>query len=172
VGFDDGFDEAQAEAEAALGTAAVAAEKALPNARDFFRRNAHAGIGDFDHGPAGFAARPDFNAATRAGVFEGIVEEVGEHLASANPIDRDFACVGNLEHNGDALFLGDILVEFDDFAEERGQIDGFTREFHHAGLGFGDIELRVEHGEDAIGFLNGIGEGFAELHYAVPRPLR
>jgi hypothetical protein len=35
VGFDDGFDEAEAKAEPALGAAAVAAKEAFPNAGDF-----------------------------------------------------------------------------------------------------------------------------------------
>jgi hypothetical protein len=128
-----------------------------------FRRNAHAGIGDFNDRLARFAARADFHAATVARIFEGVVEEVGEHLARANAVDRDRARVGHLERDSDALFFGDILVEFDHFAEERGHIDRFAGQFHHAGLGFGDVEQRVEHGVDAIGFLDAIGEGFSEL---------
>jgi hypothetical protein len=68
-----------------------------------------------------------------------------------------------LKRDGDALFFGDVLVEFDDFAKQRGHVDRVAGEFHHAGLGFGDVEQRVEHGEDTIGFLDGIGERLAEL---------
>src|SRR4051812_6033700 len=44
VCFDDGFDEAEAKAEPALGSAQVAAEEPFPDARQLGWRNADAGV--------------------------------------------------------------------------------------------------------------------------------
>ena len=52
------------------------------------------------------------------------------------------------------LVFGDVLVDAHDFADERVR-DRHVRERqpHGAGLGFRDVHQRVEHREDALGFL-------------------
>ena len=56
VRLDDGLDEAEAEAEAALGAAGVAAEQPIPDARQLVGRNAEAGVADAQDGAAALAA--------------------------------------------------------------------------------------------------------------------
>jgi hypothetical protein len=64
VGFDEGFDEAEAQTQAALGTALVAAIEAVPNLALFIGRKSHAGVAESDGDFAVVALRLDFHAAT------------------------------------------------------------------------------------------------------------
>src|ERR1017187_7285402 len=119
VGFNDGFYQAQAKAEAALGTALVATVKPLPDARLLVWRDAHAGVAH-PHGHAtgcNGAGEADVTALGR--VFERVVEEVREGLAHAGRIHNGFARRGEVGGEGDALFLGDELVEFKHICQQR-----------------------------------------------------
>jgi hypothetical protein len=91
VGVDDGADEAEAEAETALGTAFVAAIEAVPDAVLFRDRNAHAVVAEADYEVSVFGAGLDGHLATGGGVLEGVVEQVGEDLAQARGIDQALA---------------------------------------------------------------------------------
>src|SRR4051812_3835834 len=60
VRFDDGLHQAETETEAPLSPAAVAAEEALPDARDLIGGNPGAGVANAHHGPA--VVLPDLDA--------------------------------------------------------------------------------------------------------------
>ena len=104
----------------------------------------------------------DRHAAAFGRVLDGVVEQVGEDLPHAGAVHRGFARSGQVGGDGDLLFLGDVLVvQLDDFAGELAEVRRLALELHHAGLGFGDVHERVEHGEHALGFLDAIGQGLA-----------
>ena len=69
VGFNDGLDQTQAQAEAALGPALVAAIKPLPNARLLVQWNPHAGV-----------ANPHSDATGFNGADEADVATIGQYL--------------------------------------------------------------------------------------------
>ena len=52
VGFDDRFDEAEAEAKAALGAADVPAKQPIPDPRQLVGRNARTGVANRENGAA------------------------------------------------------------------------------------------------------------------------
>lgn len=68
---------------------------------------------------------------------------------------------GGIDADGDGFFLGDKLVDFGCGADESGEVDRFEVEAHGAGFGLGDIHEGIEHGEDAVGLFEAVGEGFA-----------
>src|SRR5262245_2929187 len=72
VGFDDGPDEAQAEAEPAFASAASAAKMPVPNARQVFRADADAGVGKPDLHVAVASFRRDVHASAGGCVFDGV----------------------------------------------------------------------------------------------------
>ena len=63
MGLDEGFDEAEAEAEAALGTAFVGAIEAVPDAGQVVGVDADAGVADGDADFIGRKLGADFDAA-------------------------------------------------------------------------------------------------------------
>src|SRR5205823_6745368 len=89
MGFDDGFDEAQAKAEPALGTAFVAAIEARPDFVLLLSRNADPGVFEADYSFIAFGANGDRYRTTFGGVFDGVVEEVGQRLARAEAVHGD-----------------------------------------------------------------------------------
>ncbi len=54
--------------------------------------------------------------------------------------------------------VGDIFVKLDDFTDHPAEINAFAPKLHHAGLGLGDVQQRVEHVQHALGFLDAIGQ--------------
>lgn len=159
MGFDDRFDEAKPEPEPALGAAFVAAVEAVPDSGLFIGGNADAVVLETDSAARGGAVGLDPDLSASGGVFESVIEEIGEDLADAQGIDVSRARGGSIELNGDLAFLGHALIEIDDFGKELGEIDVLAVEFEHAGFGFGDVHERFEHAEYAIGFLEALGEG-------------
>src|SRR5262245_49939305 len=83
VGFDDGFDEAETEAEAALGAAFVDAVEALPDAVELRFGDAFAGVGDVDQKGAVVLLRMDSNPALLGSVLDGIVHQIAEGALEA-----------------------------------------------------------------------------------------
>src|SRR5947208_7013578 len=81
VRFDECFDQAKAEAKAALRAALVAAIEAVPDFALLLRRNAHAGIAEFDQHFGRVALGLDLNLATFSGVLKRVVEQVREDLS-------------------------------------------------------------------------------------------
>src|SRR5438128_5370251 len=78
VRLDDGADETQPEAEASLGTAAVATKQTIPDLRELIGGNADAGVLHFerDSGREVGARRSHADAASRGGGPHGVVEQV------------------------------------------------------------------------------------------------
>src|SRR5438105_894318 len=74
MGFDDGFYEAQTEAEATLGAAFVATIKAGPDFVLLFGRNADAGVSEGYACVIPFGAHGDGYLAVFWGIFDGVVE--------------------------------------------------------------------------------------------------
>src|SRR5436190_6107381 len=87
MGFDNGFDQTEAKAKTALGTALVAAIKAGPNLVLLLRRDADAIVAEFCEGVSWLG--PDRNADTtaRGRVLDRIVEQVSKYLANAGAIN-------------------------------------------------------------------------------------
>ena len=90
VRLDDGFHEAEAEAEAAFGPALVAAEQPIPDAGQLSRRECRCRC----RGRAGRRGRPpapadDLDAPAGRRVLDGVVEQVGRHLLEAQCDRRD-----------------------------------------------------------------------------------
>src|SRR5882672_8243879 len=73
VRFHHGFDQAQAEAEAALRTALVATIEARPNLFVFLRGDAHAGVAEERHGLTRFIAHTDGHTPILGRVLDGVV---------------------------------------------------------------------------------------------------
>ena len=73
VGFNDGFDEAQAEAEAALGTAFIAPIEARPDLSLFLSGNADARVAKVHDGAGWLCRGGDGDSAARRRVFNGVV---------------------------------------------------------------------------------------------------
>ena len=91
VGFNNGFHQTQAKAEAALGTALVATVETLPDARLLLGWDAHAGVAH-PHGHAtGFNGAGESDVAALGRVFERVVEEIGEGLAHPCRVHDSFA---------------------------------------------------------------------------------
>src|SRR5688572_28791472 len=93
VGFDDRLDETQAKTKAPLRPAAIAAEEAIPDARQLVCRDAGPGVADLQRGhsrvgrPIG-PHRDDDPAAGRR-VLDGVVDEVGGNLLETGPVAGD-----------------------------------------------------------------------------------
>src|SRR5687768_10682117 len=83
VGFDVGLDQAEAEAQAALGTAGVGSIKTFPDPGQVFGGDAGARIDERDTGRVHVTRRADANGPLRRRVFDGVVEEIGKDLAQA-----------------------------------------------------------------------------------------
>lgn len=163
MGFDDGLDEAESEAEAALGTAFVTAIEAVPDTVVLGLGDADPVVADADEGAIGSGFGGEADGATDGGVLEGVVEKVGEDLADAVGIDGGRAGIGKFGSDLDLFFFGDEFVEFDDFPEELAEVHRLEVESHHAGFGLGDVHEGIEDAEDAFGFLDAIGEGVMGL---------
>src|ERR687887_884876 len=84
--LDDGLDETEAEAEAALGAAAVTAKQALPDPWQLVGGDTGTGITNGQKG--GSAITSDFylHAAAERGVFDGVVDQVRSDLLETGAI--------------------------------------------------------------------------------------
>src|SRR5688572_20931438 len=85
---DDGADQTQPESKSALRPALIAAVETIPDVRQIVRRDPDAGIRNIKAHDGAFTAGTHRNAATRGRVFDGIVDEIGEHLTQAPGISR------------------------------------------------------------------------------------
>ncbi len=127
MGFDDGLDQAQAEAEAALGAALVAAVEASQ------MRGSSSGGMPMPVSRTLRIASPSSRCvaivdppASRR-VLHRVVEQVGDHLSHPVAIDVDPELVGRLVFERDAFLLRDVLVQLDGLRDELGEVDGLAR---------------------------------------------
>ena len=91
MGLDDGFDEAEAQAQAALGAAGIAAEQAIEDARKLVGGNSRPGVAHLQHSRVGGATNFDVHAPASRCVFHGVVNEVRGHLFEAHGVRHDDA---------------------------------------------------------------------------------
>src|SRR5262245_33537369 len=111
VRFDKGLHEAEPEAKAALRSALVSAVEAFPDFVHFVIRYAYACVAEVNEN---LAVRPmgiDFNPATRIGILEGIIKQVGEDLTDPSAINIRFAGVLEMCGKDDFLLFSDITVK-------------------------------------------------------------
>src|ERR1043166_7040946 len=88
MSFDDGFNQAEPEAEAALGTAFVASIQASPDLILLGFRNAVTVVAKFGDSKSWLSTDTDAHTATFGCVLNRIVEKVGEHLADSGAVSR------------------------------------------------------------------------------------
>lgn len=168
VGLDNGFHETETEAEAALGAAAIAAIEAAPDRGPFGDGHAGSGVGHGDddvvagtHGrdtQATFDYGGEGDGTAGGCVFEGVVDEVIDRLAEADRVGWALGRGGLVDDDGDGFFLGDFAVEVGGAFDEGADVEVVTVEFQHAGFGGGDIKEDFEQVEDAVGFVDAIGQ--------------
>src|SRR5947207_13746775 len=87
MGFDNSFDQTEAKAKSALGTALAAPIKAGPNLVLLLRRDADAIVAEFCHGVAWLGADRNADTTGRGRVLDRIVEQVSKYLANAGAIN-------------------------------------------------------------------------------------
>ena len=111
VGFNDGFYQAQSKAEAALGTALVAAVKPLPDARLF--------VGGMPMPVSRIrtVTRPDSTAQERrtlppSGVYLSALSRRFAKAWRIRVASTGFARCAEVSGDGDTLFLRDEFIEF------------------------------------------------------------
>ena len=168
MGLDDGFHETETEAEAALGAAAIAAIEAAPDRGPFGDGHAGSGVGHGDddvvagtHGrdtQATFDYGGEGDGTAGGCVFEGVIDEVIDRLAEADRVGWALGRGGLVDDDGDGFFLGDFAVEVGGAFDEGADVEVVTIEFQHAGFGGGDIKEDFEQVEDAVGFVDAIGQ--------------
>ena len=146
-----------------MGTAFITAVEAIPDAEEVGRVDADAVVADVEADFALGELGGDFDAAAVGGVFDGVVEEVAEEELEAVAVGGDFAGGVDLGGDGDAFVLRDVVVELDEGVDDGGEGEGFEVELEGAGLDFGDVHDGAEHGVEALGFLDGVGERFLDL---------
>jgi hypothetical protein len=134
VGVGYGLDEAEAEAEAALGTTFIATEEALPDAREIVGGDADAGVADGDEDLGGVPLDGNIDLPALGGIFDGIIEEIGDSLAEAVLIGDGVAVFVGGEGDFEAAIVGDFGVEIGELAGELRDVDTPEIEFHGAGL--------------------------------------
>ena len=78
--LDDRFDQTQAEAETPLRAAFIAAEKPIPNSRQFIGRYADTRVSDNHNRLFIFLKRFDLHASTAGGVLDCVIDEIGDDL--------------------------------------------------------------------------------------------
>ncbi len=125
-------------------------------------RDAEAGVDDLDADGIGGGAGGEGDLALGRGVFDRVVEEVGEGLLESDAVGGERGVGAELAGEGDGFFLGEDGVEVDDFLAQPVQVYRREVEVHGSCFSLGDVHESAEHGEDAVGFLYGISEGFLE----------
>src|SRR5690606_27618130 len=89
VGFHDGFHHAQAEAEATLGPAGVAAIKASENCLAFCCGDTGSVVGYSDDCIRPVATSGEGHGSACGSIFERVIEEVVYCLTEADGVDRE-----------------------------------------------------------------------------------
>src|SRR5205085_3104960 len=101
VRLDDRFHQAQAEAEAAFGTASIAAKQPNPDSRQFGWSDADAGVGHLQQGPRAVGDDRHADVAAWRRVLDGVVEQIGGDLFETHAIadDGDRTVDADVEHD-------------------------------------------------------------------------
>ena len=79
--LDDRFDQTQAKPETSLGAAFIAAEKPIPDSRQFIGRYANTCVSDNHNRLFIRSKRFDLHASTAGGVLDRVINEIGDNLA-------------------------------------------------------------------------------------------
>ena len=159
VRFHDGLDQTQPQTVTARGPAVVAAIEAVPDARQIVRGNAHALVAHPQPDlTARFVlpARFDADLAARSAVLEGVVEQVADDLLEPDAIPDDAQIPWHVHATRTVSFFRDVFVKLDDRRHQSGQGNGDELQAHRAVFGFGDVHEHPQHGQHALGFLDGI----------------
>ena len=113
---------------------------------------------------AGAPVRPGTRRTERspaAGVFERVVEQIGDRLRQQMAVAAHRTLGLGLERQGEAVFLGHRLVELGDGARDLGEIERPGLVAARAGLGLGDAEQRVEGAEQPVGLVDRVAQRLA-----------
>src|SRR5262249_62409442 len=81
--LDDGFDEAEPEAEAAFSPATVAPKESIEDPRQLVRGDAVSGIAHPEHCSIAGSMYLDLHASARGGVLHRVVDQIRCHLLEA-----------------------------------------------------------------------------------------
>src|SRR6185437_10912217 len=117
-------------------------------AEDFFAlflRHAHSGIAHFEPQRTALVDRDKLDVDANAAFFrefDGISDEVGQHLPQAHAVSADRArnCRRNDRKDFDALGMRARAQEFDHAFDQATDIDLFLLQRHHAGFDFREVE--------------------------------
>src|SRR4051812_3103321 len=104
--LDNGFDQAEAEAEAARRPALVATVETSPHVGQLVRADPDTRVADHDrHGTCDVTIGGDLYPAVRGCVLQRVVEQVRENLPEAVAIDLEREVSGHARRDLDTFFL-------------------------------------------------------------------
>src|SRR5664279_1973282 len=154
--------EAQAEPGARLRTALFEADEALDHTRAVGFRNARSAVGDGEQDAVALVERAhhDFrrravgDQVARLGIFDGIVDQIGERLADQLAVAFDLGRRIGLNLERDALLLGQRLVQLADVVGDLGGVELAHVVARLAGFGARDHQQRVEGADQPLGVLD------------------
>ena len=163
MGFDDGLDQAESEAEAAFRAAVIAAKQPIPDARQLVRGNADPGVADPEQRAAAGSHDTDGHSSTGRRVLDGVVDQVGGDLLQPDTIAGTAMSLGIRRRVRASRLWPPPRPGTDQprARRHRRKPHGLAPQGHRAALGFRDVHQRVEHDEHPVGLLDAVGERFA-----------
>jgi len=153
--------EAASDGETQAGSLSLAADgrgfelmKGFKEAREFFRADPGAAIDDVKTQERALAFNYPFDAqgdSAVLGEFGGVTQKIQQALADLDDIGEHIVHTGS-EGDGESVAIlgGGGTDEFDDFAEEFGNVKRSGVDFHFAGLDLRHFENRVDEFEEVL----------------------
>ncbi len=155
MGASKGQSERQAQAAAGGRTAFVAAIKAVEDMRYIPLGNTGAGIGDFHLYKLPISCRRQVDHTAGRGVFQGIVQEIGDDPLQTRTIAIDHQDFGRLpELQLDTTILGQGDKQIDRFLDNPGNIERTQVEFNRSGVGLSDFQHRCNHLNQVVALID------------------